>query len=274
MSYTSFNCPYCWSDVPVQASICGHCTRDLVMFKPLALRVQTLTDEVTQLKILVQQHADFLTQIQSRDIQDVTLSYAKEQDTEQKSTTNSISALQSWLNWLGAVVLTIFTIGLCHWLLLFIYDVAPIFLRLLTIALPAGFGYMCARRSGLSWPAQLVAAIIVSACSVGLMLSITAQIDRIPLLPNNPRDWRETFEYTTAIGLGFFTGYLAHRLMKRWEWHKRDRINLRVLLARDEKGQFKITEISNQVQSLIAAVAPFGSAGVALYTGFKAFIHE
>ena len=36
MSHTSFNCPYCWRDVPVQASVCGHCTRDLVLFKPLA----------------------------------------------------------------------------------------------------------------------------------------------------------------------------------------------------------------------------------------------
>jgi predicted amidophosphoribosyltransferase len=52
MSHTTFNCPYCWSDVPVQASICGHCTRDLVMFKPLALKLQTLADEVAQLKIL------------------------------------------------------------------------------------------------------------------------------------------------------------------------------------------------------------------------------
>jgi hypothetical protein len=43
------------------------------------------------------------------------------------------------------------------------------------------------------------------------------------------------------------------------------------LLARDEKGQFKITEITNQVQSLIAATAPLASAGVALYSGLKAF---
>jgi hypothetical protein len=141
----------------------------------------------------------------------------------------------------------------------------------LTIALPAGFGFICARRSGLNWPAQLLAAIMVSACSVGLMLGITSHIDGVPLLPNNTRDWRETIEYTTAIGLGFFTGYLALRLTTRWEQHQRDRINLRVLLARDEKGQFKITEISNQVQSLIAATAPLASAGVALYSGLKAF---
>jgi hypothetical protein len=271
MSHTSFNCPYCWSAVPVQASICGHCTSDLVMFKPLALKLQTLADEVAQLKILAQQQAESLTQMQSRDVEAVSLSYAKTQDTAQTSTAKPVITHSSWLNWLGVVVLTVAIIGLCHWLLLFIYDAAPIFLRLLTIALPAGFGFICARRSGLNWPAQLLAAIMVSACSVGLMLGITSYIDGVPLLPNNTRDWRETIEYTTAIGLGFFTGYLAHRLMTRWEQHQRDRINLRVLLARDEKGQFKITEISNQVQSLIAASAPLASAGIALYSGLKAF---
>jgi hypothetical protein len=271
VSTARFNCPYCWSDIPIEASVCSHCTRDLVMFKPLALQLQALADEVAQLRILAQQQAASLTQMQSRDIQAATLACAQTQDTEQKSITNAVRALPSWFNLLGVMVLTIATIGLCHWVLLFIYDAAPVFLRLLTIALPAGFGYICARRSGLNWAPQLLAAIMVSACSVGLMLGITSHIDGVPLLPNNTRDWRETIEYTTAIGLGFFTGYLVHRLMTRWEQHQRDRINLRVLLARDEKGQFKITEITNQVQSLIAATAPLASAGVALYSGLKAF---
>jgi hypothetical protein len=103
------------------------------------------------------------------------------------------------------------------------------------------------------------------------MLGITAHIDGVPLVPNNPRDWRETIEYTMAIGLGFLTGYLTFRLTARWDQHQRKRISLRVLLARDEKGQFKITEISNQVQTLVTATAPLVSAGVALYSGLKAF---
>jgi hypothetical protein len=119
--------------------------------------------------------------------------------------------------------------------------------------------------------AQLLAALLVSALSVSLMLAITAHIDAVPLWPNNPRDWREVFEYTAAIGLSFFTGYLTHRLMARWTQQQRNKISLRVLLARDEAGQFKITEISNQVQSLITATAPLVSAGVALYSGLKAF---
>ena len=63
MSRDTFNCPYCWGDVPVQASVCGHCTRDLVLFKPLALRLQDLTNEVAELKASVHEHTQTLAQL-------------------------------------------------------------------------------------------------------------------------------------------------------------------------------------------------------------------
>ena len=273
MSLATFNCPYCWGDVPVQASVCSHCTRDLVLFKPLALRLQTLAEEVAQLRGVVQQQALTLNQRPSQVIEAAAQSYAemKEASPAPAAASARATALKSWFTLLGTVLLTIAAIGLCHWVLLFVYDTPPLFLRLLTITLPALTGYLCARRSGLGWLAQLLAALLVSALSVGLMLAITAHIDAVPLWPNNPRDWREVFEYTAAIGLSFFTGYLTHRLMARWTQQQRNKISLRVLLARDEAGQFKITEISNQVQSLITATAPLVSAGVALYSGLKAF---
>lgn len=271
MSHTSFNCPYCWGDVPVQASVCSHCTRDLVLFKPLALRLQTLADEVAQLKSWVEQQAQALSHVQSQDIQNTVLSYAETHDTPLETPPGPLTAAPSWLSWAGIVLLTITAIGLCHWVLLFVYDAPPLFLRLLTITLPACTGYLCARRSGLSWPMQLMAAVLVSTGAVALMLGITAHIDGVPLLPSNPRDWRETIEYTAAICSSFLTGYLIYRLFTRWKQQQRNKISLRVLLARDEKGQFKITEISNQVQSLITATAPLASAGMALYSGLKAF---
>lgn len=273
MSHTTFNCPYCWSDVPLQASVCSHCTRDLVLFKPLALQLQTLADEVAQLKALSQQQTQTLTQLQSQGIQAAALSYAQTHETSPETPLDSIADTprRSWLNGLLMVALTIATIGLCHWVLLFVYDAPPLFLRLLTITLPALTGYGCARRSGFGGLMHLLAALLVAGLSVGLMLAITAHIDGVPLWPENTRDWRETLEYTAAIGLSFLTGYLTHHLMARWTRQQRNKISLRVLLARDASGQFKITEISNQVQSLITATAPLVSAGVALYSGLKAF---
>jgi hypothetical protein len=272
VNQASFNCPYCCSDIPVQASVCRHCARDLLPFKPMALRLQTLVEEVAQLNALVQQQAQALVQLQSRQTHAATWPCAETTEVPPEETPRrALAPARPWLSGFGFVMLTITAIGLCHWLLLFIYDAPPLFLRLLTITLPALSGYFCARSKGMRWPIHMTAALWVAAGSVGLMLYVTSSIDGVPLLPTNPREWRETMEYTVAIGLAFITGHLVHRLLNHWRQQQRHKINLSVLLARDANGQFKITEISTQVQSLITATAPLVSAGVALYSGLKTF---
>lgn len=250
--------------------MCGHCTRDLILFKPLALQLQAVSQEVEQLKASLVLQTQALAQMQSQAVQSVALSFADSLPPAETADQRSMRA-PSWFMLIAVAVLTIPAIGLCHWILLFVYDAPPLFLRLLTIALPASTGYVCARRSGLGWVSQLLAALLVAGGSVVLMLGITAYIDAVPMWPNNPRDLRETLEYTAAIGLGFFTGYLMFRSVRLWSQKQSNIINLRVLLERDEKGRFKITEISNQVQSLVTAAAPLVSTGVALYSGLKAF---
>lgn len=253
--------------------MCSHCTRDLVLFKPLALRLQALSHEVDQLKVLITQQTQTISQLQAHNVPAAALTYAAaiETQAEAENALSAPSAMRAVWRWASMVCLTIATIGLCHWVLLFVYDAPPLFLRLLTITWPALTGYVCARRSKLGGLAHFFSALLVAVLSVGLMLAITAHIDGVPLWPDNVRDWRETLEYTLAIGLGFFTGYLMHLLVARWAKQRSNKVSLRVLLARDANGQFKITEISNQVQGLITATAPLVSAGAALYSGLKAF---
>lgn len=269
MSRTTFNCPYCCSDIPLQASVCGHCTRDLVLFKPLALRLQDLSDEVQELKVLVQQKSQAWAQLPTQDIGAAALSYAQTHDAPPSAET---AKAPSWPVWHLSVVWATLAIGLCHWVLLFVYDVRPLFLRLLTITLPVLAGYVCARQSRLGSVWQAVAACLVGVASVVLMLAITAHIDAVPLWPDNPRDWRETLEYTASISLSFFTGFLIHRLTTRWAREQRQKISLKVLLSRDENGKYKIAEVTSQVQNLVTAIAPLLSAGAALYSGLKIFL--
>jgi hypothetical protein len=273
VSRTTFSCPFCCSDVPLQASVCAHCTRDLVLFKPLALQLQTLTDEVQQLQTVVLEQQTALAELKSHDIGALALAFSQQQASPAPSTTDlpETSRPSHW-NALALLLLTMALVGLSHWLLLFVYDAPPMALRLLTIALPAMTGYLCARRSGLGLPAQLLTALVTGAASVWLMLFITATLDAVPLWPNTPRDWRETFEYTAAISLAFFTGYLLHRLKQHRSALQRKRISLSVLLDRDEKGQFKIAEVTRQMENLVTAVAPVVSAGMAVYSGLKVFM--
>lgn len=275
MNHTSFSCPFCCSEVPVQASVCSHCTRDLVLFKPLALQVQALSDELSQLKTVVQTQQAALAELQSHDLTALAQAYSERPSTDDSgavaATPVKAAAPVSIATLLLMVLITLGLVGLSHWVLLFVYDAPPVALRLLTMLLPALTGYACARRSGMGMLAQLVTALVTGFACVWLMLAITASIDQVPLWPNNPRDWRETVEYMVAISLAFFTGDLVNRLILRWSAQQQNRISLSVLLERDEKGQFKIAEVTRQVQNLVSAMAPVVSAGTALYSGLKVF---
>jgi len=273
VSRTTFNCPFCCSDLPLQASVCGHCTRDLALFKPLALQLHELTDQIDQLKALVQAQKDDIEAIKAHDIGSLASAFQADRSArpEPPTTASGHTVQSSWLTvWLMAL-LTVAAVGLSHWVLLFVYDAPPLALRLLTITLPVLTGYVCARKSGKGLVGQLLAALFTGFAAVCLMLWITATIDAVPLWPNNPREWKETFEYVAAISLAFFTGHLIHRLMTHWAEKRSNRISLSVLLERDQNGQFKIAEITSQVHNLITAMAPVVSAGTALYSGLKIF---
>lgn len=272
MSRSTFDCPYCCSNIPLQASVCSHCTRDLVMFKPFALRLQDLADEVAQLKTLVQQQSEVWGQMPVQEMGAAALAYAHEHEQPPQSQLTPVATASSWRALCLTVALTTAAIGLCHWVLLFVYDVRPLFLRLLTILLPVLTGYICARQSRLGGLWQGLAAGAAGVVSVWLMLAITAYLDGVPLWPDNPRDWRETLEYTASITLAFFTGFLIHSLLSRWAREQRQKISLKVLLSRDANGKYKIAEVTHQVQSLVAAFAPLVSAGMALYSGLKIFL--
>ena len=252
--------------------MCSHCTRDVLLFKPLAMRMQDLADEVAQLKARVQQQSDALACIPAQEIGAAALSFAHEHEQPTQTKPAQVSKSGAWLAVCLSVAMTAAVIGLCHWVLLFVYDVRPLFLRLLTILLPVLTGYIGARQSRLGGLVQALASLVVGIVSVWLMLAITAQIDGVPLWPDNPRDWRETLEYTVSIGLSFFTGFLIHSLLSRWAREQRQKISLKVLLSRDANGKYKIAEVTHQVQSLVATMAPLVSAGTALYSGLKIFL--
>ena len=260
MSANTYRCPYCCSDVPAEASVCSHCTRELTAVRPLALQVQALEAALAQLR------------------QDVTLLQRRASAQEIGDPirpTKVIPAVRSpWSAWLGVSLLSIALLGLSHWVLLFVYDARPVVLRVLTIVLPMLTGYLCARLSSLRLTLQWFSALFVGLLSVLLMLGITAHLDGVPLWPTNAHEWRETLEYTAAIVLGSFTGALMHHMLLSMAQRQARQMHLDVLLERDDKGQLRIASISEQVQSLVSAVAPLVSAGTALYSGLKVFIGD
>ena len=272
MSFPTYTCPYCWGEVHESAIVCMHCAKELTVFRSLAIQLKLLRNEVMQLqsevKLQAQQFDNFVQAV----------SYRSDSHTEGTRNENELShddtyhpPQLSFLPLFNQVVLTLFVIGLSHWLLLFVYDAPPIQLRIWTILWPALPGYFMAKLIGKRGLFQFLISVFVGLSSVGLMLFITAQIDRVPFWPTNTRDWKESFEYSAAICLSFFTGYLILKQIQKTKSENNRRISFSVLLEKDKNGEYQIGQISKQVNSLITNIAPIISTATALFAGLKTF---
>jgi hypothetical protein len=251
-------CPYCLSDIPSQALVCRHCSRDVSLFR-------TLLDEIDRLK------NENLTQKNSLEaFQNLHGGSLLEVVPAQQETAPSPRLQRAWPLW-GAGVLTVLTLGCLHWLLFFVYDTPVVVFRIVTFCVPVALGFWAGSQSRYFWLYQVCIAMLTGIASVFVMLSITHQIDQVPLWPQDFREWRETVEYLLSIALALLTGFWAWSASARW---KRTRPNggTLFLLQRDEKGRLKLEQLSSDVQLLIATLAPFVSGVMAVYAAVKSFL--
>lgn len=267
MATSSYDCPYCCSTVPVLASVCAHCGRDLVLFRPLALRVDELAGELRMLRGAVDRLQAALV--------DVNPSGADETDGVEPATPPSAARL--WGAALGLLIACAFATGLAHWLLLFVYDAPPVSLRIVTLVLPAALALAMAPRLRLGWQTHAALSLLIGIASVAVMLGITARIDDVAWLPETPRDLRETVEYTAAIALSAWTGHLLH--LRDRAGARRTRAApvagataLGALLERDHSGRVRLGALAHKAQRAAETVAPVVSGAMALYSGLKAFM--
>ncbi|HEY6922900.1 MAG TPA: hypothetical protein VI653_05495, partial [Steroidobacteraceae bacterium] len=106
-----------------------------------------------------------------------------------------------------------------HFVIIVMLDISPLSLRLasMVIPLPFGFALLWFSQHGIRW--SILDGILIGLISVTAMLTVVAFVDRVPILPDNFRDWRETLEYAASIALANVTGsviaVLARRMLPR-----------------------------------------------------------
>ena len=163
-----------------------------------------------------------------------------------------------------------------HGFLLFVYDVKPLYLRIATILIPVPFGYLLARHYPGEFKKSVFAAALLAFAGVLSMLSVTATIDKVPVLPQDLRDWRETLEYVLSIALAFVTGLLIgeYRSRRTLAEVKQNRVVL--LLARaftpNEEGKLGIEKAYKKVTKMVDAVAPVTTGAASFYAGIKTYL--
>jgi len=254
-------CPYCISSVDEAALACPYCARDLHLVKHLLERIEGLERLLGEAGVPYGEgcHAGESTG-SPMDIED---------DWQAPPPRYATSLFLTLLPALALLVAA-------HGILLFLFDINPLYLRLTSMLIPMPFGFALFRRApGRLWLSAL-AGVGMACGAVWGMLTVTSLVDHVPVLPQDAREAREVLEYSTSISLAFLTGLLvslAVYLQKGGRQTTGLVVKLLALLfAKNSKGQSGIERMHKQLQPIISILTPLITALASLYTGIKVLL--
>jgi|UniRef100_UPI0040480AD2 hypothetical protein len=179
------------------------------------------------------------------------------------------------------LVLPLCVLLISHALITIVYDFELIYLRVISILVPLPFAYHLfqkKKRLILPW----VAGTILLACSAVIgMSAITAYVDHTPIMPKNPIEWREFFEYSASISFSFFTGMLLGTLsfMRRMRTFRKQATNawVQALVSGFADGKLSpeaLQKIMHKVNEFGGTAVALGTTAISIYAGLKGVLGE
>ena len=251
-------CPYCLEDVNEEALVCRDCGRDLRLARPVINENLRLLAQVVELE-----------------------------DQVQRARSAVARAAAPFAFWSAHCVVYILTpvvlLIAAHFLIVVSLDISPLFLRLASIAIPLPFGFLLIWRSrhGIHW--AVVDGVLIGLLAVTGMLVAVAAIDKVPVLPDNARDWRETLEYVASIALANVTGAvlatLVHRMLPRTLDATGAPSAAAMTIARiagrhvgTQALRRRAQKIQDNFQTIATGAAALGAGASSLYTGIRALV--
>lgn len=279
-------CPYCVSEIADEALVCPRCTRDLYLFKPLLEKIGQLEKAVAEQAAAAVANADAriaaleqeVAALKAAPAPAIAAEVAAEVQAELAPAVPAGTPAGYWVAVAQALLPAILLLLFAHWLMLFVYDVKPLYLRVATILLPVPFGFLLASRFPDEFRKSVFAAALLAVAGVLSMLGVTAAIDKVPLLPQDMRDLRETLEYVVSIALAFVTGLLLGEYHARRKLAELRTNRVVLLLARafvpNEEGKLGIEKAVKKLTKLQEAVTPAATGAAAVYAGVKAFLGQ
>lgn len=268
-------CPYCATEIADAAYVCPQCRRDLYLLKPMLDKIGALEADVAAKAKSVQSYEARVSALEKEvaDLRGVTPA-APAAGAPMEEDAEAPTPGYAW-NLLKALLPAVLVLVLAHWVLLFLYDTKPLYLRVASMIIPLPFAFLLhsayPTRLWLSAAAGFAMALVAVLC----MLVVTASIDKVPVLPQSARDMREVLEYMASIGLAFLTGLLlAEAVAWRRAMQKPPRIVVAIAkaLTPDEEGQFGIERAAKRVDKLMKAATPAATGAASVYAGIKALL--
>ena len=258
------NCPYCLSEVLVDAYVCKTCSRDIYLFKPMMSKVADLEDK--------------LAAIPSAEVYELRIAELENLLEEQ----NHQLEERSFFTWIFDITLYLIVplllLLLAHWLITVVYDTKMIYLRMISIVLPLPFAYFLFKSHAHKLLPWFIGVLFLAITSVIGMSWITSLVDKSPVWPQNLFEWKEVLEYSASIAFSFLTGMLLGGVAYASKQRRRQAgvMNALIQLASTQSaGGVSIQGVHGLMKSLQeygGSIVALGTTAVSIYTGLKGII--
>jgi len=248
-------CPFCAETIKEEALVCKHCRRDLRLVRPIIIECQQLVGELDRLQLELDRINTQLAFF-DRPVQFV-LRHA-----------------------VRYVIIPALLLLAAHLVVTILLDVSAVYLRMASVLIPIPFGVMLYAASRIGVRGAVGFGIATALLAVTAMLVAIGVVDKVPVVPDSVREWREAAEYALSIVLAYVTGSLLallilHSLPNAMAASGRPSA-MAVRLARmwgQHVGPEVMRRRARRIQELIKTLGPLAGVIVTLvgsiYTGLK-----